>query len=128
MVAPRSILIAVSDMQRAVDFYSMLGLEFSTESPQHYHCTTGDLPLMLNHDPLLVTAMSVTEDLQPNGRASVGLRCESSEEVDAIYEKAAAAGFGVTPPWDAMWGQRYAILRDPDGTRVDLYAVFPQGE
>ena len=25
-------------------------------------------------------------------------------------------------PWDAFWGQRYAVLHDPDGHQVDLYA------
>jgi uncharacterized glyoxalase superfamily protein PhnB len=25
-------------------------------------------------------------------------------------------------PWDAFWGQRYALLRDPDGVEVNLYA------
>jgi len=25
-------------------------------------------------------------------------------------------------PWDAFWGQRYAIVRDPDGNGVDLFA------
>ena len=26
------------------------------------------------------------------------------------------------PPWDAPWGQRYAILHDPDGYQVELFA------
>jgi len=29
-------------------------------------------------------------------------------------------------PWDAFWGMRYAILRDPDGNEVALYASLPQ--
>jgi len=36
------------------------------------------------------------------------------------------AGYdGHMEPWDAEWGQRYAALRDPDGTGVDLYAWLP---
>jgi uncharacterized glyoxalase superfamily protein PhnB len=29
---------------------------------------------------------------------------------------------GDKPPWDAFWGQRYAIVRDPDGNTVDLFS------
>ena len=37
-----------------------------------------------------------------------------------------AAGFdGHKEPWDAVWGQRYATLRDPDGNGVDLFAERP---
>jgi hypothetical protein len=25
-------------------------------------------------------------------------------------------------PWDAFWGQRYAVVHDPDGNGVDLLA------
>jgi hypothetical protein len=34
-----------------------------------------------------------------------------------------AAGYdGHKEPWDAFWGQRYAIVHDPDGNTVDLFA------
>ena len=29
---------------------------------------------------------------------------------------------GHKAPWDAFWGQRYAMIRDPDGNEVDLFA------
>lgn len=38
-----------------------------------------------------------------------------------------AAGFvGHLPPWDAFWGQRYAVLRDPDLNSVDVFAALPE--
>ena len=40
-------------------------------------------------------------------------------------ERAVEAGYeGEKPPWDAFWGQRYALLGDPDGVRVNLYAAL----
>ena len=39
----------------------------------------------------------------------------------------AAGHEGHREPWDAVWGQRYASLRDPDGTGVDLYAAAHDG-
>jgi hypothetical protein len=29
---------------------------------------------------------------------------------------------GHKPPWDAVWGQRYAIVHDPDGNAIDLFS------
>ncbi len=38
------------------------------------------------------------------------------------------AGYeGHLAPWDAFWGMRYAVVHDPDGTPVDLFAVLPAG-
>jgi hypothetical protein len=41
------------------------------------------------------------------------------------HARVVAAGFeGEKEPWDAFWGQRYALLGDPDGVRVNLYAAL----
>lgn len=33
---------------------------------------------------------------------------------------------GHLAPWDAVWGQRYATVHDPDGNAVGLYAPLEQ--
>jgi uncharacterized glyoxalase superfamily protein PhnB len=48
--------------------------------------------------------------------------------VDAAYADMVNAGYdGHLPPWDAFWGQRYAVLHDPDGNDVALYAPASGG-
>ncbi len=43
--------------------------------------------------------------------------------MDELYAELTGAGhMGHLEPWDAFWGQRYAILRDPDGNDVALFA------
>lgn len=62
----------------------------------------------------------------PSGghRVAVAFRCETAEEVDRLYrELTEAGGRGHREPWDAFWGQRYAQVRDPDGSVVDLFAL-----
>ena len=55
--------------------------------------------------------------------ASLAFHCSSPGDVDALYEHAiTAGGRRAKPPWDAFWGQRYAMLFDPDGNPVELYA------
>lgn len=50
---------------------------------------------------------------------------DPGSSVDALYARLTADGSGVKAPHDAPWGQRYAVVRDPDGNHVDLYAVLP---
>ncbi|SPE99665.1 Glyoxalase-like domain protein [Streptomyces sp. MA5143a] len=60
------------------------------------------------------------------GGAGLALLCDSPAEVDAVYEELVAAGHqGELKPWDAVWGQRYAVVLDPDGNGVDLFAPLP---
>jgi len=67
----------------------------------------------------------------PTGNSSIGLafRLDSPADVDATYAKLVAAGYhGHKEPWDAFWGQRYALIRDPDGNSVDLFSALPGRE
>ena len=44
-------------------------------------------------------------------------------DVDATYERLVSLGYdGHKEPFDAPWGQRYALVHDPDGNSVDLFA------
>lgn len=47
----------------------------------------------------------------------------SPAEVDEAYETLVGKGYeGHKAPWDGFWGMRYALIRDPDGNSVDLFA------
>ncbi|MFE2250566.1 VOC family protein [Streptomyces lavendulae] len=56
-------------------------------------------------------------------RRELAFLCESPAEVDALYAELTEAGHpGHLKPWDAFWGQRYAVVLDPDGCGVSLFA------
>jgi uncharacterized glyoxalase superfamily protein PhnB len=58
--------------------------------------------------------------------ATLAFACESPGEVDAAWADLTGAGSeGHLEPWDAFWGMRYAVVHDPDGTPVDLFAPLP---
>jgi uncharacterized glyoxalase superfamily protein PhnB len=122
--------IVVSDMSRSVAFYRKLGLDFpqGAESEQHVEA---QLPGGLRYglDTEEVIRMFDPSWQRPTGGHAVGgaFRCESPDEVNRVYGELLEAG--ATPhkePWDAFWGQRYAQLKDPDGTVIDLYAPLPE--
>jgi uncharacterized glyoxalase superfamily protein PhnB len=51
------------------------------------------------------------------------LLCDDAADVDKkFHDLITKGGRGVKEPWDAFWGQRYALLSDPDGNVLDLFA------
>jgi uncharacterized glyoxalase superfamily protein PhnB len=54
---------------------------------------------------------------------ALAFKCDDATAVDALYAAIVGAGYaGVQQPWDAFWGQRYAVVSDPDGLHIDLFA------
>ena len=121
--------VPVSDMARSVAFYRRLGLEFpeGAESEQHVEAPLpGGMRYALDAEEVI---RSFDPDWQrPTGGFAAGgaFRCASPAEVAQVYsELLSAGGSSHKEPWDAFWGQRYAQVKDPDGTVIDLYAALP---
>jgi uncharacterized glyoxalase superfamily protein PhnB len=118
--------VVVSDMARSVAFYRRLGLEFPEGAENEPHVEAplpGGLRYTLDTEETM--RMFDPEWRRPtDGHMTAGaFRCESPAEVDRVYTELLQAG--ATPhkePWDAFWGHRYAQLKDPDGTVLDLYS------
>jgi catechol 2,3-dioxygenase-like lactoylglutathione lyase family enzyme len=120
--------VVVADLERAVQFYRELGLEFPepVDPEGHGHVEAqlpGGLRLMLDTEE---TIRSFDPDWQPPSgppRSALAFRCDSPGDVDETYARLAeSSGSGHKEPWDAFWGMRYAQVRDPDGNAVDLFA------
>lgn len=131
-IIPHTIDIVVAHMGNALAFYRTLGLavpegmddneQVQVETPGG--ATLGFLTeaLMKGHNPYWVDPIGQ--------RVTFACRCDNAAEVDAAYARVTVAGYeGRQEPWDSPWGQRYAMLGDPDGNRVDLFAaIAPEGK
>jgi catechol 2,3-dioxygenase-like lactoylglutathione lyase family enzyme len=119
--------IVVSDMARSVAFYRRLGLDLPEGSENEDHVEAqlpGGLRYMLDTEDVIRSFDPEWKRGESHGGA---FRCESPGEVDQVYAELLSAGAtGQKEPWDAFWGQRYAQLKDPDGTVIDLFAPLPQ--
>ncbi len=118
--------IAVSDLRRSMQFYRLLGLDLPEDSPENHVEAK-----MANGTRLMFDTEEVIQSFLPGwtrldgNQVSLAFECPSPTEVDEVYARVIAAGFeGEKEPWDAFWGQRYALLGDPDGVRVNLYAAL----
>jgi len=122
---PAVIEIVVADMAAALAFYRRLGLEIAADADTEPHVDVDLGTLHLAFDTR-ETILSFNSDwIPPSGGHGMALAfaCDSPDEVDAAYAELTGAGAtGALPPWDAFWGMRYAMLHDPDGNGVDLFA------
>ena len=116
--------VAVSDMAVAIAFYSRLGLDFPPEAETQPHAEAmlgSSMRLMLDTEAML-RQIDPAWSAIPGGRLGLAVRLADPAALDALYAELDAQGLGVKKPWDAFWGQRYAVVCDPDGLHLDLYA------
>jgi len=126
-IQPDLIALTVRDVQASLRFYRLLGLAIPEAkagedhvdllTPNGYHIAWDTVELIKSLYPGLP---------EPAGqRMTLGFKCDSPAEVDATYARLMAAGYqSRQAPWDAFWGHRYAVVIDPDGNGVDLFAAL----
>jgi uncharacterized glyoxalase superfamily protein PhnB len=56
-------------------------------------------------------------------RMEFAFQFDSREALDELYRQLTVKGYtGYREPQDTPWGERYAIVKDPDGNLVSLVA------
>ncbi len=117
--------LTVRDMAASLAFYRLLGLQIpegvegeayvEVITPNGYRISWNSLEMVKGIDP---------DWIEPVGqRISLAFKCGTPHEVDALYAAVTQSGHdGHKEPWDAFWGQRYAVVIDPDGNLVDLFS------
>ena len=124
-IKPDMIGLTVRDMGAALRFYRMLELDIpegvdgeayvEVITPNGYRISWNSVAMVKGIDP---------DWVEPVGQSmALAFKCGSPAEVDAAYVRLTNAGYkSRKAPWDAFWGQRYAVVEDPDGNGVDLFA------
>lgn len=119
--------IVVKDMARSLAFYRMLGVDVPADSDDqpHVEATLGNgLKLMWDTEETILSFYPERKAPSGGSRMDLCFGFDSPAEVDAAYQELVDAGFhGEKAPWDAFWGQRYALVHDPDGNGIDLFAA-----
>ena len=115
--------IATKDLQRALDFYRLLGLDVPEPDGPHVEVELpGGNKLAFDDEEIIAGMHPGWTPPTQQGRVAMAFRVSDPADVDALFEKITAAGHpGALKPFDAPWGQRYATVTDPDGTSVDLF-------
>jgi catechol 2,3-dioxygenase-like lactoylglutathione lyase family enzyme len=127
---PAVVELVVSDMAATVAFYRRLGLDLPAGADAQPHVETdlgGGVRLAFDTE---ATIRSFDPEWSPppagGHRVALAFECETPGAVDEVWADLTSAGYaGHLAPWDAFWGMRYAVVHDPDGTPVDLFAPLP---
>lgn len=110
------IVLRSSTPSAARDFYAALGFEFSEEQhgrgPLHYAAACGANGAILEIYPL-----RSGDVVDPSLR--LGFAVEDLEK--AVAQLASAGAVVASPIADTQWGRR-AVVVDPDGRSIELYA------
>ena len=117
--------LVVADLDAARAFYAHLGLDVPADDAGHGHveATVGGIRIMFDTVETVQSFDPTWEPPSGGQRMSLAFLCDSPEEVDRVHDELVAAGHeSHKAPWDAVWGQRYAQVRDPDGNVVDVFA------
>ncbi len=118
--------IVVADMAASLAFYRCLRFDIAIEADTEPHVelvlASGLRLAWDTHETIRSFDDSWT---LPSGghRIALAFACDSPQEVDSTYAALTDAGYsGHRPPWDAFWGQHYAVMLDPDGNHIELFA------
>ncbi|MEW1720121.1 VOC family protein [Streptomyces sp. NPDC093109] len=119
--------LIVADMAASLAFYRLLGLDLPAEADTAPHAEAtlpGGLRVLFDTEETVRSYdPGWTRPAGGGGRIGLAFLCAGPAEVDATHHALVAAGYrSHLEPWDAVWGQRYAVVLDPDGCEVSLFA------
>jgi catechol 2,3-dioxygenase-like lactoylglutathione lyase family enzyme len=125
-IQPDMIGLTVRDMEVSLAFYRLLGLAVPPAAGEDHVELITPNGYRLAWDTVALAKSLYPDWVEPVGqRVTLAFKCDSPAEVDATYARLTAAGYAARrEPWDAFWGQRYAVVVDPDGNAVDVFAAL----
>ncbi|WP_432536072.1 VOC family protein [Kineococcus arenarius] len=118
--------LVVADVATSLAFYRHLGLDLPAGADDLPHVETtlpGGLRLAWDREDVVRSFDPGWTRPAGGHRTALAFDCGTPAGVDGVFADLVAAGAAAhLPPWDAVWGQRYAVVLDPDGGAVDLFA------
>jgi uncharacterized glyoxalase superfamily protein PhnB len=116
--------IVVKDMKKALAFYRMLDLPIPDGKENEDHVEVHSNGYRIAWDTEELIRGMYPDWIVPVGqRISLAFKCDSPQAVNELHQKLIDAGYkSHMAPMDAFWGQRYAVVDDPDGNHIDLFA------
>jgi uncharacterized glyoxalase superfamily protein PhnB len=117
------VYLFVRDMDASVAFYERLGLAVTRVGDSHARAEWPAQGARLEFGTAELTKSYDPNWREPSGAATntLNFQLASRDSVDAMYAELTDAGYAPhLAPIDAFWGQRFAIVDDPDGNVIGL--------
>lgn len=123
----RAVEIVAASIPTSLDFYRLLDVPVPdrVEGPHAEAELPGGVKLLWDTEELIGSIEPGWQRATGGQPIKLAFDCGTPDGVDQTYAAITGAGHrGAAEPWDADWGQRYAVVIDPDGNHVDLYAAL----
>lgn len=124
--ALNAVSIVVTDMGRSLAFYRSCGLDLPADADAEPHveaAAEGGFKIMFDTVDVVTSFDSAWPPPTGGHRMALAFGCGSPTKVDALHQRLVEAGnTSHLAPFDAVWGQRYAVVNDPEGNPVDFFA------
>lgn len=118
--------VSSNNIDKSVGFYRLLGFEFAPYASEDRHVESVNnqsAKLMIDHVTMVEEILGAKP--APSNHANFAIQYDTPAELNLVVDKLQEAGYAMMKPaWDAFWGQRYVVVKDPDGYMVDLYAYL----
>ncbi|SFS54271.1 VOC family protein [Saccharopolyspora flava] len=125
VVAAVQVNLVVADLERSREFYERLGVVFQArnrrgEGPAEAWVSTNAGITIVLHSTGFAAWWDESAPQPSPGGPQVDLELDSADVLDATVADLGAPV--IKDPTDMPWGQRFAIVLDPDGHRIGLKA------
>lgn len=134
MVAVVQVNFVVADLERSRDFYRKLGFTFRSrsrrdvETVEAWVSSNAGVTIVL-HSSGFASWWDPSTPGPAAGGPQIDLEVDSPDLLDAVVGELRKSGATIAKqPVDMSWGQRFAIVIDPDGYRVGLKAALAANE
>lgn len=121
--------IIVESMEATILFYERLGFDVLGEKEADYvELNNNGMRISLNTKKMIEGIYGYPPKSEGD-KIELAFLCDSPKEIDQLCEKMNNFGYEVfKEPWQAFWGQYYAIIKDPDGNLLSLFCNDQKGE
>lgn len=114
--------IIVESMEDAILFYERLGFQAVGDKQADYvELDHAGIRISLNTKKMIAGIYGYPPK-DAGDKIELAFLCESTKEVDQVCDKMKGFGYELfKEPWNAFWGQYYAIIKDVDGNLLSLF-------
>ena len=118
--------IVTKNMDQSIKFYETLGFKaLGTPNDEYVELNNNGVRISLNTSKMLSGIYGYNPD-NTGDKIELAFLCDSPKEVDDLHDKIVKCGYeSFKEPWDAFWGQRYAIIKDIDGHLLSIFSNLP---
>ncbi|MEI6462919.1 MAG: VOC family protein [bacterium] len=122
-----SVSVTTKDMNKSIEFFKILGFQFDESKVKEQHVENiwkdNDTKLMIDTEDMIKSILGYVPIA--SNCSTFAILFDSVNEIDVIANNLKSSGFEIVKePWNAFWGQRYCIVKDPNGHMIDLYAYL----